>query len=187
MCLIKIICNTNYLVCKIKMTQNISKAAVKQPFFDPAAQPATPFFGHLLMGVSRAWRNVLEVRLRELGLTDATWVPLFHLHAAGVPMTLKQLSQHVGLDSSTLVRVVDLLEARGLLVRETDAHDRRSKSLHLTEQGLHVVADVRDKLHQVESQLLQGMDTATISTLRHGMLQLHERLATIQQEDKAGA
>ena len=182
----KIIGNTNHLVCKITMTLTASEAANPQPFFDPASVPPTSFFGHLLMQVSRTWRNVLEVRLRELGLTDATWVPLFHLHAAAAPMTLKQLSQLVGLDSSTLVRVVDLLEARGLLVRETDAHDRRSKSLHLTEQGLHVVADVRSKLHEVESQLLQGMDGATIATLRSGMLQLHDRLAAIQQEDKAG-
>ena len=158
-----------------------------QPFFDPSGVPDTPFFGHLLMGVSRAWRQVLEVRLAELGLTDATWVPLFHLHAAGQPLTLKQLAERVGLDSSTLVRVVDLLESRGLLQRATDVHDRRSKSLHLTPEGLHVVADVRAKLHQVDTQLLQGMDATTIEALRSGMQELHARLNSIQQQDKAGA
>ncbi len=137
------------------------------------------------MNVSRTWRQVLEVRLAELGLTDATWVPLFHLYAAGAPLTLKQLAQRVGLDSSSLVRVVDLLESRGLLLRQTDAHDRRSKSLCLTVQGQHVVADVRAKLHQVESQLLQGMDGTTVAALRHGMQQLHTRLIAIQAQDKA--
>ena len=156
-----------------------------QAFFAPIAAPETTLFGHLLMNVSRTWRQVLEVRLAELGLTDATWVPLFHLHAAGTPLTLKQLAQRVGLDSSSLVRVVDLLESRGLLVRETDAHDRRSKSLCLTAQGQHVVADVRAKLHQVEGQLLQGMDASTIPALRHGMQQLHTRLIAIQAQDKA--
>lgn len=150
------------------------------------AAPQAPFFGHLLMNVSRTWRQVLEVRLAELGLTDATWVPLFHLQAAAAPLTLKQLAQRVGLDSSTLVRVVDLLQARGLLLRETDAHDRRSKSLRLTAQGQHVVADVRAKLHRVESQLLQGMDQHTVAALRQGMQQLHARLQTIQAQDKAG-
>lgn len=162
------------------------EAAGTQPFFDPVAAPQAPFFGHLLMSVSRTWRQVLEVRLAALGLTDATWVPLFHLHAAAAPLTLKQLAQRVGLDSSTLVRVVDLLESRGLLLRETDASDRRSKSLCLTPEGQHVVADVRAKLHQVESQLLQGMDHTTVAALRNGMQQLHERLQTIQAQDKAG-
>ena len=156
-----------------------------QPLFDGAAIPQTPFFGHMLMGVSRCWRNVLEVRLGELGLTDATWVPLFHLHASAQPLTLKQLSQRVGLDSSTLVRVVDVLEARGWAVRVTGAQDRRSKPLCLTQEGLHVVADVRAKLHQVEMQLLEGMDAATVAALRDGMQQLHSRLLSIQAQDKA--
>lgn len=147
--------------------------------------PDASFFGHLLMRVSRTWRSVVDGRLADLGLTDTTWVPLFHLHAADQALTLKQLAQRVGLDSSTLVRVVDLLESRGLVVRETDASDRRSKSLRLTEQGLAVVADVRGKLYQVEAQVLAGMDVRTISTLREGMQQLHERLACIQTQDKA--
>lgn len=154
----------------------------------PAFEKTPPdalFFGHLLMRVSRTWRSVVDGRLADLGLTDTTWVPLFHLHAADQALTLKQLAQRVGLDSSTLVRVVDLLESRGLVVRETDASDRRSKSLRLTEQGLAVVADVRGKLYQVEAQVLAGMDARTISTLREGMQQLHERLACIQTQDNA--
>ncbi len=150
------------------------------------AAPDALFFGHVLMLVSRAWRSVVDGRLAELGLTDTTWVPLFHLHAADQALSLKQLAQRVGLDSSTLVRVVDLLESRGLVVRETDASDRRSKSLRLTKQGLAVVADVRGKLFQVEAQVLEGMDTHTVSTLREGMQQLHERLLCIQSQDKAG-
>lgn len=154
----------------------------------PAFEKTPPdalFFGHLLMRVSRTWRSVVDGRLADLGLTDTTWVPLFHLHAADQALTLKQLAQRVGLDSSTLVRVVDLLESRGLVVRETAASDRRSKSLRLTEQGLAVVADVRGKLHQVEAQVLAGMEARTVSTLREGMQQLHERLACIQTQDKA--
>lgn len=138
------------------------------------------------MGLSRTWRQVLEVRLNDMGLTDATWVALYHLHQAGQPITLKQLAQRVGLDSSTLVRVVDVLQARGLVLRETDAHDRRSKSLCLTPPGMALVADVRAQLHQVEGQLLDGMDAATIQALRAGMQQLHVRLASIQTQDKAG-
>lgn len=144
-----------------------------------------PFFGHLLMGVSRNWRHVLLMRLAELGLTDATWGPLFHLHAAAQPLSLKQLAHQVGLDSSTLVRVVDLLEARGLLRRETDSVDRRSKALILTEAGITVVEDVRAKLSHVEAQLLQGMDAHTFETLRHGLQQLNQRLIAQQALDRA--
>ena len=160
----------------------LSSADTVPTLFDPSTVPQAPFFGHMLMGVSRAWRQVLEVRLAQLGLTDATWVPLFHLHAAQGPLTLKHLAQRVGLDSSSLVRVV--LEEHNWVRRTTDPQDRRSKLLSLTEEGLLVVADVRAKLHQVESQLLEGMDTTTVAALRHGMQQLRERLASIQEQDK---
>jgi MarR family transcriptional regulator for hemolysin len=83
----------------------------------------------------------------------------------------------VGLDSSTLVRVVDLLENRGLVRRETDAHDRRSKLLQVTEAGNAAVADVRAKLVQVEGRLLDGMDAATSQLLLEAMLQLQQRMA----------
>lgn len=166
------------------MTHKKTPDTAELPSVFEKTSPDALFFGHLLMRVSRTWRSVVDGRLADLGLTDTTWVPLFHLHAADQALTLKQLAQRVGLDSSTLVRVVDLLESRGLVVRETDASDRRSKSLRLTEQGLAVVADVRGKLHQVEAQVLAGMDTRTVSTLREGMQQLHERLACIQTQDK---
>jgi len=143
----------------------------------PLAHAEAPLFGYTLMSLGRQWRRVVHLRLAELGLTDATWAPLFHLHAAGQGISLKALAQRVGLDSSTLVRVVDLLENRGLVRRETDAHDRRSKLLQVTEAGNAAVADVRAKLVQVEGRLLDGMDAATSQLLLEAMLQLQQRMA----------
>lgn len=143
----------------------------------PSNHAEAPLFGYTLMSLGRQWRRVVHLRLAELGLTDATWAPLFHLHAAGQGISLKALAQRVGLDSSTLVRVVDLLENRGLVRRETDTHDRRSKLLQVTESGNAAVADVRAKLVQVEGRLLDGMDAATSQLLLQGMLQLQQRMA----------
>ncbi len=143
----------------------------------PSNHAEAPLFGYTLMSLGRQWRRVVHLRLAELGLTDASWAPLFHLHAAGQGISLKALAQRVGLDSSTLVRVVDLLENRGLVRRETDAHDRRSKLLQVTESGNAAVADVRAKLVQVEGRLLDGVDAATSQLLLQGMLQLQQRMA----------
>lgn len=166
------------------------EAATPQPLgdFSPAAPDShaeAPLFGYTLMGLGRQWRRVIHLRLAELGLTDATWVPLFHLHAAGQGISLKALAQRVGLESSTLVRVVDLLESRGLVRRETDVQDRRSKLLQVTDAGRAAVADVRAKLVQVEGRLLDGMDATTAQLLLQAMLQLQQRLAQELQGDGA--
>ncbi len=154
----------------------------------PDTPPAdAPLFGYALMNLGRQWRRVIHLRLAELGLTDATWVPLIHLHAAGDGISLKVLAQRVGLESSTLVRVVDLLESRGLVQREIDSQDRRSKLLHITDAGHAAVADVRAKLQQVEGQLLEGMDAATVQTLQGAMAQLTQRLAMVLERGDAVA
>lgn len=161
-----------------------SSPAQEQPLLNPPSS-AAPLFGHVLVGLARHWRRVLELRLAELGLTDATWVPLFHLHAGGDGISLKALAERVGLDSSTLVRVVDLLEARGLLRRETHGQDRRSKLLYITPSGHDAIAEVRTKLHQAETQLLAGMDAATVQTLRQGMEQLTQRMVDVLQQEQS--
>lgn len=145
----------------------------------------TPLFGHVLVNLGRQWRRVLELRLAELGLTDATWVPLYHLYAGGDGISLKALAQRVGLDSSTLVRVVDLLEARGLLARETHSEDRRSKLLCITPAGREAIAELYAKLHRVETRLLAGMDPATVKTLREGMELLTQRMVDVLQQESA--
>ena len=140
-----------------------------------------PLFGYGLLHVGRQWRRVVHLRLAEMGLTDAAWVPLIHLYAAGNGLTLKALAARVGLDSSTLVRVVDMLEGRGLLVRETDVQDRRSKQLQLTPAGLEAVADVRAKLEKVEAQLLAGMQPELVKAMQEGIAQLSERVDAVLQ------
>lgn len=162
------------------MKKNHNKPPITVPSTPAQAGAGTPFFGQLLLGVSRQWRRVLDVHLAQLGLTDATWVPLFHMHAAGASITLKELAHRVGLESSTLVRVVDLLEARGLLVRTTDANDRRSKRLTLTDAGHATVAEVRAALQHIEAQLLEGMDPQAVASLQAGMALLQQRLGEAQ-------
>lgn len=156
---------------------NPPEAAEVQPLFHGCVEG--DMFGHVLMNLSRHWRRLLDVRLAELGLTDATWVPLFHLYVSGDGISQKALAHRVALDSSTLVRVLDVLETRQLVTRKTDAHDRRSKRLWLTDAGHAAIADVRAKLATVEAVLLQDMPAADVQALQRGMLQLSQRLAQV--------
>lgn len=145
---------------------------------DGATVGARPvLFGHVLVGLSRQWRRMIQLRLAELGVADAAWQPLFHLDAEGDAVSLKVLAQRMGLESSTLVRVVDMLEAKGWVERQTDSADRRSKLLHVTDAGRAVVADIRSKLQQVEDRLLGGMDGATRQTVLQAMQALSSQLA----------
>ena len=91
------------------------------------AAPITPRsrFGIRFALLARRWRQSLDAHLAEAGLSDATWVPLVHLHESGGGITQKDLAALVGIDSSSLVRLLDILCRQGLAERRVDA------SLHL--------------------------------------------------------
>lgn len=51
------------------------------------------------------------------------------------PQTISEISRMMAIDPSTLVPVVDTLEARGLVERRKDPADRRRSPLYLTDSG----------------------------------------------------
>ena len=55
--------------------------------------------------------------------------------AAHPGMTQQQLHEKTGIDPSSMVAVIDELEAAGLAERRPHPDDRRARSIHLTVQG----------------------------------------------------
>lgn len=115
-------------------------------------------FGFQLVMLARRWRRLLDRELAHSGLTDATWGPLFHLERGGDNISQTELADRIGLDTSSLVRLIDLLEQRGLLERRTDPADRRARRLLLTPRGREKVTQIRESLHRLEMAFLADID-----------------------------
>lgn len=78
-------------------------------------------------------------------------VPTFFikaLHLIDGPLAMKELGQRMHCDPSFVTSIADMMEERGLAVRESDPADRRVKRLVLTSAGL-------DMKHQVEQAMLE--------------------------------
>ena len=90
--------------------------------------------GFLLNDVARLLRKRFEQRARaeELGLTRAQWQVLANL-ARREGINQSALAQHLDLEPITLVRILDRLEASGLVERRADPRDRRARNLFLTD------------------------------------------------------
>lgn len=102
---------------------------------------------------TRQWRKAVNEALKPRGLTEATWLPLLHLGRAGRPLLQKELAQLMTLDSSSVVRLLDGLEAGGLVERAT-AEDRRAKALRLTTAGQSTVEEVEEVVDQARRRYL---------------------------------
>jgi DNA-binding MarR family transcriptional regulator len=92
----------------------------------------------LVMDNNDTWRRAV---VAETGLPFSRIRILMRL--AGEPLTVKQVAAAAAIDAPAATVAVNDLEDRGLVVRETDPTNRRSKLVSLTPAGRKVVTAVR--------------------------------------------
>jgi DNA-binding MarR family transcriptional regulator len=88
----------------------------------------------LVSNLARLLRTLADARARAYGMTRAQWMILVHLdRQAG--MSQNELASLIEVEPITVGRLVDRLEARGMVERRPDPQDRRIWRLHLTPEA----------------------------------------------------
>jgi MarR family transcriptional regulator for hemolysin len=95
-----------------------------------------------LLLAGRQWRTIARAAAARHGMSEAASAPLVWLDRLGDNVRQNALADAVGIEGASLVRLLDELEAAGLVVREPDPDDRRAKAVSLTSQGRKVVEKV---------------------------------------------
>jgi len=95
----------------------------------------------LLNDVARLVRTVADRKARAHGMTRAQWMTLFRLRRQD-GLTQRELAEVLEVEPITVGRLVDRLEARGLVERRADPRDRRVWRLHLTPAAPPVLAEL---------------------------------------------
>ncbi|MCA1287960.1 MarR family winged helix-turn-helix transcriptional regulator [Salipiger bermudensis] len=134
--------------------------------------------------LARRWRRALDAHLAGNGLTDATWVPLVHLAETGGGIPQKALAALVGVDGSSLVRVLDIHVRDGLIERRPDPDDGRARLIHLTAAGTQRVAEIRAELARAEEELLADLSDTEIETMLAQFARIEARLEARQGTDR---
>lgn len=138
---------------------------------------------HLAL-LTRRWRQVLDSEFHAVGLTDATWRPLLHLHLLGDGVRQKELAASIGIEGPSLVRLIDTLVAKGLIRRSEDGTDRRAKQLGLTPEGQVVVARIREIVARLDSELLSPFSDSEIARFGQFVLALEETVNVVRSRVK---
>ena len=136
-------------------------------------------FGITFSLLARRWRRAVEARLAAAGLTAATWIPLVHLNETGGGITQKELAALVGVDGSSLVRVLDILAREGLIERRRDAADGRARLIHLTPEGEARVGGILRELGKAEQAILAGLSDQDIATMLRHFETIDRRIAEL--------
>ena len=124
-------------------------------------------FGMQLAQLSRAWRAELDRRLSGLGLSQARWLVLLHLALLEEAPTQRELAKTVGVEGPTLARLLDGLEAQGLVQRQAVPEDRRAKKVVLSPQARPLIEQIESIAQGLRKELFAGISDADIQHCQH--------------------
>jgi len=164
-------------------TSKANVPAADAPATDPGAAcglPPAAFYcattytpegsvGYMMRRVLGSVAQEVERQLEPAGLTNAQWVPLFKL-AMGRASTVAELARECQLDAGGMTRLLDRLEAKGLLRRVRSSEDRRVVNIELTPEGREAAKHIPVVLSNVQNRYLAGFSEADWRTLT-GLLQ----------------
>jgi MarR family transcriptional regulator for hemolysin len=126
--------------------------------------------------VSRLWRARFAERMKSLDQTDARWSTLYMIADAKNGISQTNLADRLGITGPTLVRVLDSLEADGLVERAAVEGDRRLKLVLIKDAGRNILAKVDVDAAGMRKELFSGVSEkdldATLRVLQHLSVQL---------------
>ena len=137
--------------------------------------PEQQSFGFLLSETARTWRTRLDQRLRPLGLSQAKWLVLVHLNMSRCELTQKALSERLGIEGPSLVRLLDRMEADGWVERRISPTDRRAKTVHATAKAGRTIRDIKRVAARLRSELLGDIAPEDLAVANHVLQRIKQR------------
>jgi DNA-binding MarR family transcriptional regulator len=121
----------------------------------------------LVFHVARDVRAALERKLSSHGITSqqATLARLLHAWEPKKKPSPFQIAARLGTDGAGMTRLIDRLQAKGVVVRHAGIGDRRSISIELTANGLAIANKATPTFQTVNRQLLEGFTNHEVEHL----------------------
>lgn len=137
--------------------------------------------GRIISRLGRLMRRELDQALSDHGLSDATAIPLLVLSRQGTPVRQGVLADELGIEGPSLVRLIDLLQAEGMVVRREDPTDRRAKTLHLTATGEAKVEEINRVLRRVRASLLKDIGSDELAVTFETLQRIEQRATRLHE------
>ena len=146
---------------------------------------AHPFpIGLEIHELGRSLRRTFDASARSLGFTQEQWRALWHLSRnEGISQT--RLAEILEMQPISVGRLIDRLEAAGLVERRPDPTDRRAVKLHLTDAAQPRLAQLRGfggEMSEIASQGLSPSEQRTLLGLLQRVRQNIENSATVDPD-----
>ena len=146
----------------------------------------TQFLPAHVFHLARDLRTAVERELAPLDITSqqAALIMYTSLHRGIRP---GRVAHPLGTDTAGMTRLVDRLEAKGLVQRRIGLKDRRMIAIQLTDAGRALVPQLRAAFERVNRRVVAGIDEQELGHFRTLMRRLRQNISAAAGEANGGA
>lgn len=159
----------------------VKSKPVQADFYLPESYQPEESVGYLMRRILNTVATEIEHEMAPSGLTNAQWIPLFKL-SMGSASTVAELARECQLDAGAMTRLLDRLEAKGLLKRVRSCEDRRVVNLELTADGRTAAQQIPGALCRVQNAHMEGFSHAEWETLKSLLRRILSNAQAIQAQ-----
>jgi DNA-binding MarR family transcriptional regulator len=142
--------------------------------------PLDSYLPYLLNRAGARIAAAFSEEVRPLGATLQMWRVLAALRE-GDGRRMGDLSETTSIEVSTLTRLVDNMEKKGLVTRRRDAGDARVVALHVTPAGRRLTQRITPIAERYESVALASFTAAEADTLKAALRRLYSNMAALER------
>jgi DNA-binding MarR family transcriptional regulator len=125
--------------------------------------------------LARLIRTAADKRARAHGMTRAQWGILIRLEEQP-GLLQKELADLLEVEPITVARLIDRLEARGMVERRPDPMDRRCWRLHLTDASRPLMSEIDTQLGELAGITTNSLDDSTLQNFHTALSTMREAI-----------
>ena len=134
-------------------------------FYRGDEYPIADSVGYLIKRLRILQERLVDDEMAEHDLTGVQWGPLLLIHH-GIGTTAAEIARWGCVDTGAVTRMLDRLEAKGLVKRTPCSNDRRVMQLALTPEGEKLCREIPFGLARVSNNLLRGFTREEFESLK---------------------
>lgn len=136
-----------------------------------------------MMGVTyRKLANLLQHRLKEYDVTPEQWSVLYQVERAE-GLIQKEIAERTCKDKPTTTRILDHLESKGLIFKQTGKSDRRSFLVYATDKGASLIKQTAPVEQQLIEEIKMCVTEEEYATLMELILRINRRVTEITDKE----
>ena len=140
--------------------------------------------GYWCIRTGHALKARVESRIGPIGLTAPEAGILVHISNLGTT-SLAELAREIQHTHPSVLRHLDALEDRGLILRTPHPSDRRVKQVALTEAGQEIIPKLKEAFIETQREATSGLDPDDIERVLAVLRRVAEQLSDADNEGRS--